>query len=210
MKKINMILREILYRVYERNEGFMSQKALAETCRVSMDTVNRLVTKLHRFRSVEKKPLGFRVTDPKKILSYWASTRDLHKDIVYSTYSPDSTSEIESALPEGSVLTAFSGYRMRFGKGPTPYDEVYVYAPPREVEAMFPKREVERKNLFVLRSDPHLERVGKDGVAPLAQIYVDLWQIGGSAADRHLLELEKRMEPKPVEALKVLAKINSL
>ena len=119
MRKSDRVVREILYRFYERNEPFMSQKSLAQACRLSMDTVNRLVTKLHRFHSINKKPLGFRVTDPTKVLAYWAATRDLHKDIVYSTYSSDSMSEIEAGLPKEAVFTAFSGYKARFGAGPT-------------------------------------------------------------------------------------------
>ena len=209
MKKVNQVLREILYRVYERNESFMSQKSLAQACRLSMDTVNRLVAKLNQFRSIEKKPLGFRVTEPKKVLSYWASTRNLARDIIYSTYSPDSVSKIESEMPAGTISTAFSGYRLKFNKTPTHYEEVYVYADPDEVRRRFPESPAERKNVFVLRSDPHLARTSKDGAAPLAQIYVDLWQLGGSPADRFILELETKLEAKPVEALKALARKES-
>jgi hypothetical protein len=66
--------------------------------------------------------------------------------------------------------------------------------------------QAERRNLFVLRQDPHLERTSENGAAPLAQLYVDLWQIGGSPADRFLLELKKKLRAKPVEALKVLVR----
>ena len=60
-----------------------------------------------------------------------------------------------------------------------------------------------------LRPDPHLARTSKDGAAPLAQIYVDLWQLGGSPANRFLLELETKLEAKPVEALKALVRKGS-
>ncbi|MBA7598584.1 hypothetical protein ES703_05602 [subsurface metagenome] len=209
VKKVDRVLREILYRVYERNESFMSQKSLAQTCGLSMDTANRLVAKLNQFRAIEKKPLGFRVVDPKKILSYWASTRNLASDVVYSTYSPDSVSKIESELPPGSIFTAYSGYRLKFKETPTHYEEIFVYADPDEVRRKFPESEVERRNLFVLRQDPHLGRVGKDGVATLAQLYIDLWQIGGATADRFILELEKRLEPRSIDALKMLARKGS-
>jgi hypothetical protein len=209
MKKVNQVLREILYRVYEQNESFMSQKSLAQVCGLSMDTVNRSVAKLNQFRAIEKKPLGFRVTEPKKVLTYWASTRNLARDITYSSYSPDSVSEIESDMPPGSIFTMFSGYRLKFNETPTHYEEVYVYAKPDEVRRRFPESKAERRNVFVLRPDPHLGRTSKDGAATLAQIYVDLWQLGGSPADRFILELEKRLEAKPIEALKVLARKGS-
>jgi DNA-binding transcriptional MocR family regulator len=204
MKKINRILREILYRVYERNEPFMSQRSLGQACETSIDTVNRLVSKLHQFGSIEKKPLGFRVTNPKKVLLYWASTRNLANDIVYSTYSPDQVSEIEEEMPPGTIFTGYSGYRLRFKDVPTYYEEVYVYADPDGVKRKFPEKAIERKNVFVLKSDPHLKKVSKNNAAPLAQIYVDLWQIGEATSERFVLELEKKLEPKPSEILKAL------
>jgi len=170
-----------------------------------MDTVNRVVTKLNQFHTIEKKPLGFRVVDPKKVLTYWACTRNLSSDISYSTYSPDSVAKIEDEMPRSAVFTTFSGYRLRFGKTPTHYEEVFVYANPAEVRQRFPESPAERKNVFVLWPDPHLAQTNKDGAASLAQLYVDLWQLGGDPADRFLLELETKLKAKPIEALKVLA-----
>ena len=206
MKKIDRVLREILYRAYERNELFMSQKSLAQACEISMDTVNRLVGKLNQFRAIEKKPFGFKIVDLKKILSYWAASRNLARDITYATYSPDSVEEIESELSDEGLHTAYSGYKLRFNESPVRYEEVYVYADADGVRRKFPESRALKQNLFVLRADPHLKRVSEKGSAPLAQIYADLWQIGGSTADRFLLELERRFELKSAEALKVLAR----
>jgi DNA-binding transcriptional regulator YhcF (GntR family) len=204
MKKNARVLREILFRVYDRGEFFMSQKSLAEACGLSMDTVNRVVSRLADFRAIEKKPFGFRVADPRKCLLYWAATRNLVADVVYSTYSPDSVSEIERDMPEDTVFTAFSGFQRKFGSGPTSYEEVYVYARADEVMRRFPETSALRTNIYVLPPDPHLSRLSSNGAPPLAQLYVDLWQIGGSAADRYLLQLERRLEAKPVEAFKRL------
>ncbi|MEM2536475.1 MAG: replication/maintenance protein RepL [Candidatus Hadarchaeales archaeon] len=205
MRKAEWVLREILYRVYEENEFFMSQKSLAETCGVSLDTVNKVVGRLEAFRSLEKKPFGFRVVEPKKILLYWAATRDLRGEILYSTYSPHSPAEIEEALPENALLTAFSGCRRRFGCTED-YEEVYVYCPPEPVRKKFGERTHLPPNLFVLQGDPHLYKRSREGVPSLAQIYVDLWQIGGTHANRHLMKLERKMELRPVEVLKELAR----
>lgn len=205
MKKINRVLREILYRAYEQNQPFMSQKSLAQACETSMDTVNRLVSKLHQFSSIEKKPLGFKVTNPKKVLLYWASTRNLTNDIVYSTYSSEQTSKIEAEMPPGTIFTGYSGYQLRFKDMPTHYEDVYVYTDPDEVKRRFPEKVIERKNVFVLRPDPHLNKVSRGNAAPLAQIYVDLWQIGGATAERFMAELERRLELSPVDAIKSLS-----
>jgi len=204
MKKNQRVLREILYRTYERGERFMSQTALARECKVSLDLVNQVAARLHGFGAIEKKPMGFRVTNPRKILLYWASTRNLRKDIVYSTYSPDSASEIEAQMPRDAIFTCFSGYRLRFGEVPAHYERVFVYADASEVRQRFPKIEAERMHIFVLRPDPNLARVSEGGAAPLVQIYVDLWQTGGAIADRFIIELEKKFEALTAEALKTL------
>jgi hypothetical protein len=184
----------------------MTQKSLAEVCGTSMDTVNRLVAKLDQFRAIEKKPFGFRVSEPKKVLTFWAATRNLVGDLVYSTYSADSITEIEEGMPKKTIFTAFSGFQRKFGRGPIGYEEVYVYSDPEEIRRRFPESSAIKTNIYVLRSDSHLPKTSKDRVPPLAQLYVDLWQIGGSPADRYLLELDQSLEAKSVEAFKRLIK----
>lgn len=205
MKKGDFVLRQILYAVYERGESFMSQKALARACGLSLGTVNLTIAKLERIGTVEKKPLGFRVTDPKKILLYWAAKRDLAKDIVYETSSHLPAAEIEAQMPSNAIFTGYSGYRLKFGTAPVDYDEVYVYADPQEVKRRFPAQKIYKKNLFVLKSDPHLERVSEGRIVPLAQIYVDLWQLGGTA-NRFLDELESKLELGQIGVIKAMIK----
>jgi hypothetical protein len=206
MKKNSRVLREILYRVFDKGEFFMSQKSLAGSCSTSMDTVNRVASKLNQFAAIDKKPFGFRVAEPRKVLMFWATTRSLSNDVLYATYSPDSVSEIEEDMPEKTIFTAFSGYHKKFGRGPTGYDEVYVYADVDEVKRRFPESTAIRHNIFVLQQDQHLTKTSKGGVPPIAQMYVDLWQIGGGPANRHLLELDQSLEAKPVDAFKRLIK----
>ena len=73
-----------------------------------------------------------------RILLYWASQRKLADDIVYSTSTPSSAAEIERGLPRGAIVTAYSGFRAKFGEVPADYEEVYVYADPAELERRFP------------------------------------------------------------------------
>ena len=200
MRKVNWILREILYRVFELGESFMSQRSLAETCGCSLDAVNRLVNKLEAIGAVQKRPFGFKVSQPKKVLLYWAATRNLRFDLVYSTYSPEPVEEIERMLPPGTVFTAFSGCRRKFPDLP-PYEVVHAYSDPEKVRAIFPEKEAE-PNLYIFRPDPHLLK-RSDG-CPLAQLYVDLWQLGDPLADRYLARLEQVLERRAVDALKAL------
>lgn len=183
----------------------MSQKTLAQACEVSLGTVNLIATRLERFGAIEKKPFGFRAIDPKKILVYWAGKRNLAKDILYGTRSTLPPPSTEAQLPSGTIFTGYSGYRLRFGETPADYEEVYVYADPREVKRRFPPRRTYGNNLFVLSPDPHLKRLSEGGVAPLAQIYVDLWQLG-RAANRFVDELDRKLELARVGALEAMVR----
>lgn len=205
MKKGERVLRETLHRFYERNERFMSQKALADACGLSLGTVNPVVRKLGQLGAIEKKPLGFRVSDPMRILLYWANTRNLIDDVVYSTRAHLSAEELEVGVPRGTILTAYSGFKTRFGEAPVDYREVYVYASPANVRRKFPPARGYRRNLFVLKPDEHLERLSEGGAAPLAQIYVDLWQLG-EPAKKFVDELEARLRLAEVGALREVIK----
>lgn len=205
MKKGERVLREILYRFYELGERFMSQKALAESCKLSLGSVNPVVRRIEQLGTIEKKPLGFRITDVMRILLYWASKRNLARDIVYSASSTLSAAEIEEGLPRGSILTAYSGFKARFGEIPADYHEIYVYADPAEIERRFPKTRGRRRNLLVLKPDEHLSRLSRDGIAPLAQIYVDLWQLG-EPAKIFVDALDARMRLTEVGALRGIIK----
>lgn len=206
MKKKDRILREILYRVYEKDEHFMTQKSLAQSCQVSLDTANQVIKKLSQFHSVEKKPLAFKVINPQKILLYWASTRNLAADVVYTTYSPNPVEDIENQMPGGAIFTAYSGYRRKFSAPQMAYDEVHVYADPDEVKRKFAEKPVRAKNLVVLKQDPDMKRVSSGGVVSLGQLYVDLWQLGTPPAERLILGLDQRLRSRPVKTFATIVK----
>jgi len=202
VSKKNLVFREILYRVLEKDEWTMTQKSISETCNVSLDTVHKVVWTLSNFRAVEKKPLGFRVTNVFKVLQYWACTRNLHNDIVFTTYVPEPPSRIEEDMPEGAIFTGFSGYYHRFPDKTKDYSEVVVYADADLVGQRFKKKNVTRPNIIVLKTDAHLRKVSEENVAPLAQIYADLWQLGSSQSERLLVEFDSRLRMKPIEKFK--------
>ncbi|MEM4188275.1 MAG: hypothetical protein QXN56_03850 [Candidatus Hadarchaeum sp.] len=205
MRKIDRVYREILNRFYANGERFFNQKQLSQTCRISLGTINPFINKLETFGAIERKPQGFRLIDPSRALISWAVTRDLAKDITYTTFVPTSHIELETKLPRGSILTAYSGFRARIGSVPAEYNQVFVYADEEEMRRAFKPTMRERKNLVVLQPDEHLKRLSSDGVAPLVQIYVDLWQLG-KPASRFVEELEKELSPAPTRALGEVAK----
>lgn len=205
MRKIDRVLREVLHRFYEGGERFFNQKGLAATCELSLGTVNPLIARLEGLGAIERKPLGFRFIDPKRALLYWAVTRELGKDVTYTTFVPGTVDELEAGSPSSAILTAYSGFRAKLGSTPADYDQVFIYADADEMRRAFKPTSRERRNLFVLTPDEHLQRLSEKNVAPLVQIYVDLWQLGAPAS-RLVDELEREFAPAPERALEGIMK----
>jgi biotin operon repressor len=204
VRKIDRIMRELLFCYYEHGTRFFNQKKIASTCGLSLGTVNPVINQLEQIGSIERRPLGFRLIDPKRLLTYWAATRDLPKDITYTTFSPKKVSEIEEELRSFGLLTAFSGYRVTLGSVPVDYSQTFVYANPDVIRRAFRPTSRKKRNIFVLAPDDHLRKLGKAGVAPLVQVYVDLWQLGAPAS-RLVEELEREFARAPARAIEEAA-----
>ncbi|MEM2056081.1 MAG: hypothetical protein QXU11_09040 [Thermoproteota archaeon] len=188
MKK-ERVYREILYDVLEERTRVFKQLELSRVCKLSLSTVNYALRPLERMNAVEKKRFGFTVLDPKKILLYWASVRGLEKDIVYQTYVEEPVEKIESEVPANSVFTAYSAFKFRFKRVPSEYGEVVVYGVKQDFEKRFGKESTRLKpNLIVLNLDEHLLRFK---IAPIAQIFVDLWNLRSWYAKNFLSEMER-------------------
>ncbi|MEM7826491.1 MAG: hypothetical protein QW451_02575, partial [Candidatus Aenigmatarchaeota archaeon] len=106
--------------------------------------------------AIEKKRFGFIAIDLKKILLYWASIRNLEKDIVYQTHLDESIEKIESEVPANSIFTAYSAFKFKFKKIPSEYSEVVVYGKREDFKKRFGKENKKLKpNLIVLNLDEH-------------------------------------------------------
>lgn len=188
MKKKEWIYREITYQVLENKTNFITQKFLSDKCGISIGNVNHSIKPLESMNAIEKKPRGFRVIDIKKILFYWASIRNLDKDIVYKVFVDDSVINIEKSMPP-VVFTAYSGFKFKFGSVPSDYSEVLVYGDKKEIASRFPQREG-RYNLIVLKPDRHLMKFEQ---APLSQLFVDLWNLNTWYAQEFLKALDVKI-----------------
>lgn len=188
MKK-ERVYREILYGMLEENVRAFKQLKLSESCKLSLSTVNYALKPLERMNAVEKKRFGFSILDPKKVLLYWASIRRLERDIVYQTYVEEPVEKIESYVPENTVFTAYSAFKLKFKRVPSDYGEVIVYGMKRDFERRYGKENTRLKpNLMVLNLDEHL---AKFKIAPIAQIFVDLWNLRSWYARDFLREIEE-------------------
>jgi hypothetical protein len=193
MKKKEWVYREALYNTMELKKKKLTQLSLAQQLAISLSTVNNALWPLVKMGAVDAARMGFHVTDEEKLADYWASIRNLEKDITYQTRVDAPVSYIEKSMPSDVIYTAYSGYKFKFGDVPADYSEVYVYAPPdmHEIKTRFPKLNGP-PNLFVLEADPQLARVSKEGIAPSCQLYVDLWSLKEWYAKDFLKSLERR------------------
>ncbi len=142
--------------------------------------------------AVEKKTRSFNVINLRKILIFWATTRNIAKDIRYTTRSDLPVQKIEGGMPSDVVFTACSGYRFLYNEAPADYGEVYVYANRKaleEIKERFPKSKGP-PNIFVLEMDEYMP---PGNIAPIPQIYVDLWNLKEWYAKEYLTALEKRL-----------------
>jgi predicted transcriptional regulator len=192
MKKLELIFMEILYQAIEKNNPVLKQSELSKNLGFSLSTVNLAVKKLEKMNAVKVEKMGFRVIDMKKILYYWASTRNLEKDIIYKTRAELPVREIEKNLPD-ITYAAYSAYKLKFKDVPADYSEVYVYADEDELKEIikrFPQNE-KTPNLFVLKKYDSMSQYPKTGTT--AMIFVDLWNLRQWYASEFLKALEKRM-----------------
>lgn len=191
MQKIEFVYRELLFQALEKGQRSFTQKGLAEQLGISLTNVNHAIKPLKRMGAVAVKPLMTEIVNPKKILYYWASIRNLQRDILYSTRVEKPVSEIEKTATADSIYTAYSGYRLKFKDAPADYSEVYVYSDDVvEMQRRFPKSK-NTPNLFVLKKDPLMGKSGK--TATIANLFVDLWNLPEWYAKDFLKALEAKI-----------------
>ncbi len=190
--KIERVYRQVLFELLEKRKNFFSQKQLSEECEIAIGSVNHALNPLENSGAIEKKRMGFRIMNPKKILLYWASVRKLQRDIIYQTFADMPVTEIEKSMPE-VIFTAYSGYKLLFGFIPAEYSEVYVYGDERVMERFPPKKG--KPNIIVLRMDEHLRKFVQ---IPIAQLYADLWNINTWYANEFLKALEAKLNERRV------------
>ncbi len=187
MKKIELVYNEILFQVLEEEEEKKpTQKQLSKLLDISLSTVNYALKPLKDMGAIQINQRNFTIINPKKILLYWASIRNLSKDIVYKTRVNKEIFEIEKIMPADIIFTAYSAYKFMFKDVPADYSEVYVYADDlKEIKKRFPQNN-NIPNLFVLKKN-------KIAKLTIANLFVDLWNLKEWYAKEFLNKLEEKI-----------------
>jgi hypothetical protein len=169
MKKIELIWREVLDRGL--TSPVFEQKRLATNFGLSTSTVHAAVMSLKNIGGVRITGRNFKIINFEKILLFWATHRNLVKDIIYQTHVDLPVLEIEGLVDNKTIFGAYTAARYLLGEAPAEYDKVYVYGT-ENLFKRFPKQKGQA-NFFVLKPDPFL----KSPTTSVAQTFVDIWNL---------------------------------
>lgn len=195
MKKIETIWHEILQEALHKGIFKRTQQEIAEKLGFSLSTVNHALNIPTQIGAIRKESKFFVVEDFKKLITYWASVRNLTRDVIYTTYVDLPILEIEGrAIPE-SVYACYSAARHLLGEPPADYSSVYFYLKPESLAQFrerFPVNKEAAPNVFVLRRPENLI-FSKEGTT-LVQTFVDVWNLKDWYAKDFLHALEAKID----------------
>lgn len=174
MFKIEYVWRELLDRVIEKRNPDFTITELARKFFLSTSVVNHALIPLRDLNIVRVNKTSSKVVDWERLLFFWATRRNLKKDIIYSTFSPLPVYDREGLMPSEVISTGFTSFRYLLNKTPADYDHIYFYSNKIEkITKRFPNNK-RPSNIFILRPDPYLLKSKKLG---LAKLFVDFWNL---------------------------------
>lgn len=175
MLKIEYIWREILYQGIELKNPEFTITELSNKFKLSTSLVSHALTPLRELGMVRIGKVKSSLIDAERLLMFWATRRNLNKDIIYKTRGDFPVFEREALMPASVLPTAYSACRLFYDLDPTDYNNIYFYAENEdEIKKRFPPKEKEFPNIFVLKSDSFLKNYK---TVPKAQIFADLWNL---------------------------------
>lgn len=194
MQKIETIWHYLLWQALEKKKFRHTQKSLSERFGYSLSTVNLSIKKAEAVGAIKMSGKFFTVSDVKKLLYFWATHRNLSRDITYKTWVDEPILEIEGLIPDGAIFACYTSARRILKEPPSDYSKVYFYFDEGNLETVkkrFPESGSLDSNLFVLKLHPTMLSYGQ--VATLPQTYIDIWNLADWYAKDFLKALEERM-----------------
>jgi len=171
----------------ELKNNDLTQSYLSKHLGISLSVVNLALKPIRGINAIKVKQRSFSVIDKRKMLFYWASVRNLQKDILYSTRIDKDVKRIESEMPSNVEYAAYSAFKFMFKDLPADYSEIYVYSKDtEEIKKRFPENK-NSPNLVVLRKDENMEKM------TLANLFVDLWNLKEWYAKDFLKAMEEKI-----------------
>ena len=195
MLKIETIWHHLLWSALQRGEFRHTQKSLSDKYGYSLSTVNLAVKSLARIGGIKMSGKFFTVSDVKKLLYFWATHRNLSKDIIYKTWVNEPVLEIEGLIPDGAIFACYTSAKEILKESPSDYSKVYFYFDEGNLETVkrrFPPTKSPDANLFVLKEVPWQKDYGP--LTTLPNTFVDLWNLSDWYAKDFLMALERKID----------------
>ena len=195
MLKIEYVWRELLYQAIDKHQANFTIINLARKFKLSTSLISHALAPLRQLGMISVGKNKSSVVDTEKLLYFWATRRNLKKDIIYQTYSPLTPFEREGLMPADVIPTAYSAYHFYYHELPADYENIYFYGyQPAQIKKRFPESLKKKANLFILKPDPYLKSYQR---IPTAQIFVDLWNVSDWYAkdfsDALLLKIKEKI-----------------
>ena len=178
MKKIETIWHELLYSALQDRRYKHTQQELANKFNYSLSTVHHALKVPSQIGALRKESKFFVLQDFNKLLYYWASFRNLKKDILYKTYYDGAVTQIEGFAPAKAIYACYSAARKQLGEPPADYDKAYFYIDSKklgEFKQRFPANDNADSNVFALKMAPQMQQYGL--ITTLPQTFVDIWNL---------------------------------
>jgi len=178
MKKIETIWHFLLFQALNKGIFRHTQQDMARRFRMSLSTVHHALRYPVAIGAIRKETKFFVLEDAIKLLYYWASVRNLHRRIFYTTHSDAPIAQIEGLAPPTGIFAGFSAGRIILGEAPADYGIVYLYDDPthiKDIQTRFPPFPNKRANVFFLIKTPDMDAYGQHTTLPLT--FVDIWNL---------------------------------
>lgn len=195
MQKIETIWHYLLWEALEKGEFRHTQKAISERFGYSLSTVNLSIKKAEAVGAIKMSGKFFTVADVKKLLYFWATHRNLSKDIIYKTWVDEPILEIEGLIPDGAIFACYTSAKEILKEPPSDYSKVYFYFAEENLDVIkkrFPFKKSENPNLFVLKEAPWQKKYGTKTSLP--NTFVDIWNLSDWYAKDFLVALERKID----------------
>lgn len=191
MTKTEQVWRHLLVASLERGLGrHKSVSALARELDLGITTVHRALQRPVEMGIVRvRSGRGLRVIDSYRLLFLWAGHRNLRADVVSERRVALPATEVELLLPSAHfVLGGFGAVvAHQGGNFIAGYDRVLCYGDPADLPTAVSEIPAGETTVMILQPDPLLHRYGQ--VTPLAQAFVDLFNLPGWPAARFVSTL---------------------
>ena len=195
MRKIETIWHDILYEALNKGTFKRTQQEIAGKLGFSLSTVNHALNIPTQIGAIRKESKFFVLEDFKKLLYYWASVRNLARDVIYQTRVDLPILEIEGQAPSDSVYACYSAARHVLGEPPADYAAVYFYLDRdhlAQFQERFPPNTDAPPNVIALRMPKNLPHT-KEGTT-LVQTFVDVWNLKDWYAKDFTRALEEKID----------------